>query len=588
VGDATSVWFEAYAWDHRQRLTSVTRYNRDGGTIGTVKYQYDGLDRRIRRTEVNGSGTVTKQERFLYERNIMADSDSSSLLPRLGGEGGRRPDEGAAWSVVLTIDETEVAVTPSSPSATSTRVAHRYLNGPLLDQVFSDETSSGVLWYLQDHQMTVRDVATWAANHVGGNASSKEWGSVNHIRYDAFGNVTSADDPKTTASNDGALPGTDDAKAPQRSYTGREPDAATGLIYYRARWFDPKLGRFISEDPIGFAAGDANLSRYVGNSSPNTSDPSGLDDEFPLVPYNDQTWSLTIPAKGVSGSDIAAAEAAMRQANPGFSSKALAATWHHKSFDPATGEFVMELVDSAAHGVNHTGGFAEYLDWVRDTIANQQLGTLTDEQAAAILRTLRNDSLRKRIKLRLETVNAAAEIISERLTNGGHRIVVEAGEEVVEIVGKKSGRSIAATVTGIGAKGLPVVFILFAAGSAYAKDGTMSAACDAAARELTAADLVEGGVRIVAVEGGAIVMDQLVPFDEHVHKRFAQLPAPERDEYIRSVIRDANKVVYSPKAMQDIAAEYRERNKREGKTGFFDAFLYDVAIPAIEWLNGPL
>jgi RHS repeat-associated protein len=64
--------------------------------------------------------------------------------------------------------------------------------------------------------------------------------------------------------------------SPQRSYTGREPDPATGLIYYRARWFDPKLGRFISDDPIGFAAGDANLSRYVGNSTPNAVDPSGL------------------------------------------------------------------------------------------------------------------------------------------------------------------------------------------------------------------------------------------------------------------------------------------------------------------------
>ena len=46
------------------------------------------------------------------------------------------------------------------------------------------------------------------------------------------------------------------------------PDTATGLIYYRARWFDPRIGRFISEDPIGFAAGDTNLSRYVGNSIP--------------------------------------------------------------------------------------------------------------------------------------------------------------------------------------------------------------------------------------------------------------------------------------------------------------------------------
>ena len=71
------------------------------------------------------------------------------------------------------------------------------------------------------------------------------------------------------------LEGVGNEYSPQRSYTSREPDPATGLIYYRARWYDPQLGRFISEDPIGFAAGDANLSRYVGNSTPNAVDPSG-------------------------------------------------------------------------------------------------------------------------------------------------------------------------------------------------------------------------------------------------------------------------------------------------------------------------
>ena len=40
-----------------------------------------------------------------------------------------------------------------------------------------------------------------------------------------------------------------------KAYTGREWDPETGLYYYRARYYDPKVGRFISEDPIGFAAG---------------------------------------------------------------------------------------------------------------------------------------------------------------------------------------------------------------------------------------------------------------------------------------------------------------------------------------------
>lgn len=42
------------------------------------------------------------------------------------------------------------------------------------------------------------------------------------------------------------------------------------------RWYDPKVGRWISKDPIGFAAGDANLYRYVGNGPTNWFDPNGL------------------------------------------------------------------------------------------------------------------------------------------------------------------------------------------------------------------------------------------------------------------------------------------------------------------------
>lgn len=40
--------------------------------------------------------------------------------------------------------------------------------------------------------------------------------------------------------------------------------------------YDPTVGRFITEDPIGFDGGDANTYRYVGNSPTNATDPSGL------------------------------------------------------------------------------------------------------------------------------------------------------------------------------------------------------------------------------------------------------------------------------------------------------------------------
>jgi len=58
-------------------------------------------------------------------------------------------------------------------------------------------------------------------------------------------------------------------------YTGRENDA-TGLHYYRARYYNATLGRFISEDPIGFLGGQANLYAYVGDDPIDFIDPLGL------------------------------------------------------------------------------------------------------------------------------------------------------------------------------------------------------------------------------------------------------------------------------------------------------------------------
>ncbi|MCA9498151.1 MAG: RHS repeat-associated core domain-containing protein, partial [Nitrospira sp.] len=59
------------------------------------------------------------------------------------------------------------------------------------------------------------------------------------------------------------------------SYTGREFDVESGLYYYRARYYDQNTGRFLSEDPIGFNAGDQNLYRYVFNNPVNFKDPFG-------------------------------------------------------------------------------------------------------------------------------------------------------------------------------------------------------------------------------------------------------------------------------------------------------------------------
>jgi RHS repeat-associated protein len=80
-------------------------------------------------------------------------------------------------------------------------------------------------------------------------------GMLGILAYDSFGNVVGSANTRY-------------------DYTGRERDADTGLIYSRAHWYDPQLGRFISEDPVGFAGG-VNFYAYVENSPLALTDPTG-------------------------------------------------------------------------------------------------------------------------------------------------------------------------------------------------------------------------------------------------------------------------------------------------------------------------
>lgn len=68
----------------------------------------------------------------------------------------------------------------------------------------------------------------------------------------------------------------EDSPAVNYGYTGRSFDLESHVYYYRARYYDPQNGRFLSSDPIGLESGDTNLYRYVFNNSVKLSDPSGL------------------------------------------------------------------------------------------------------------------------------------------------------------------------------------------------------------------------------------------------------------------------------------------------------------------------
>jgi RHS repeat-associated protein len=123
-----------------------------------------------------------------------------------------------------------------------------YLHGPNIDEPLAAESDHKSWYYLADG---LGSVVALTDRH--GNV-------VQEYDYDSFGNLRQRGE---------------DINQPF-TYTGREWDSETGLYYYRARYYDPSLGRFIQKDPISFAGGDVNVYSYVGANPVNTVDPLGL------------------------------------------------------------------------------------------------------------------------------------------------------------------------------------------------------------------------------------------------------------------------------------------------------------------------
>jgi len=107
-------------------------------------------------------------------------------------------------------------------------------------------------------------------------------GTTSYYETDALGSATSLSNgagafAKTyTYDSYGKLNAFTGALTNQFQYTGREFDSEMGLYFNRVRYYDPAIGRFISEDPIGFMGSGINFYAYVYNSPLNFVDPFGL------------------------------------------------------------------------------------------------------------------------------------------------------------------------------------------------------------------------------------------------------------------------------------------------------------------------
>ncbi|MEZ0296709.1 MAG: RHS repeat-associated core domain-containing protein [Candidatus Methylacidiphilales bacterium] len=251
-------------------------------TAITRTYAYDHRNRLTQITDLDASGTVTQTVAFTYDaldRRIAKSVNNQTI------------------QYFYNTDHIWKEVDPAG-------IVTRYLVGDGMDQWLARQRPStasnpGLAWYITDRLGSIRGIA------------SGDGTGLNQTEYTSYGAILNNSNP---------------AVADSFGFTGREWDKETGLYYFRSRYYDQKLGKYLTEDPIGsrnliknkgldeqqmaeapniqpsalnplfkvdaamartsFAAGDVNLVRYVFNSPQNNVDPTGLDTtEYKLVSY---------------------------------------------------------------------------------------------------------------------------------------------------------------------------------------------------------------------------------------------------------------------------------------------------------------
>ena len=249
-----------YTYDALYELTQVTQ-----GTTTTESYSYDPVGNRTASLGVssyttNSSNEMTANSNASYtydsNGNTLTKTDSSGTMTYAWDYENRLTSvtlPASAGTVEFKYDPFGRRIEKISPTATSifaydgdnlvettsasaSEVAS-YTQNQGIDQTLAMVRGTTASYYEQDGLGSVTSLTNSAGSVV------QTYG------YDSFGNATSSSGSLTNFFR----------------YTGREFDTETNLYFYRARYYDPADGRFVSEDAARFAGGTT-FYEYTGNN----------------------------------------------------------------------------------------------------------------------------------------------------------------------------------------------------------------------------------------------------------------------------------------------------------------------------------
>lgn len=238
-----------YVYDDANQLTAIRQNDASGTLLSAMVYDDNG-----NLTQKCVGGTITASATSCTGEKVTTLSyNALDQLAQVNKDGqvSQYGYDDAGRRIRKTVDGSTVNYLYNGPDIQAeyqswSKASATYTHGPNTDDPIMRVTAANDVSYI--HQDGLGSVV--ATTDVSGNLKAAQL-------YDAWGKPTAGA---------GTLG--------QYGYTGREPDE-TGMMYYRARYYDPAVGRFTQRDPIGLNGG-INQYIYVSNNPINFTDPSGL------------------------------------------------------------------------------------------------------------------------------------------------------------------------------------------------------------------------------------------------------------------------------------------------------------------------
>ena len=236
TGTGAGTTNRSYTYDNRNQLTQIA-----DSAQGTTTLTYDAQGNLKQKQQ--GAGSTSNNTNFVWSAR-----DLISEISRNGSVLGKYASDHAGMRV------SKEALNPLQPGAPPRRLNTQWDE----EQALQDRDSSGTVIARYDFAGR-HPVALWSAENGNQHLHADALGSIvattnpggviqSETLYDAWGNPTT----KTGAS------------ANKFAYTGHQADAETGLYYFKARYYDPEIGRFISQDPAeGQDGKPASYHRYL-------------------------------------------------------------------------------------------------------------------------------------------------------------------------------------------------------------------------------------------------------------------------------------------------------------------------------------